>query len=55
MIENVVAVPLQLLDIGVTVINAVTGTVPALVAVNPLIVPTPLAASPMDVVVFDQL
>ena len=54
-IENDLAVPLQLFDIGVIVITAVTGTAPELVAVNELIVPTPLAARPIDVVVFDQL
>ena len=54
-IENVLDAPLHVLDAGVTVINAVTGTLVALVAANEAMVPEPDAASPMDVVVFVQL
>jgi hypothetical protein len=41
--------------LGVTVMVAVTGTVVKLVAVKDGILPVPLAASPMDVVLFVQL
>ena len=47
MIENTVQVPAQVFDNGVTVIKAVMGTVLTLVAVNALIVPDPLVASPI--------
>jgi hypothetical protein len=40
-------VPTQPLAVGVTVIVAITGVVPALVAVNDGILPVPLAASPI--------
>ena len=57
--ENVFGVPVQVLPPlvydGVTVIVAVTGTVPALMAVNEPILPVPLAASPIDGVLFTQL
>ena len=40
---------------GVTVILAVTGAVPAFVALNEAIFPVPLAANPIDGVLFVQL
>ena len=40
---------------GVTVIVAVTGAVPVLIALNEAILPLPLAARPMDGVLFVQL
>ena len=40
---------------GVTSIVAVIGKVPVLVAVNEAILPVPLAASPMEVLLFVQL
>ena len=40
---------------GVTVMVAVTGAVPAFVAVNEGILPVPLAARPMEGVLFVQL
>ena len=54
-IENDIGEPLQPFDIGVTVINAVTGEEVMLVVVKALIVPVPAAASPIDVVLFVQL
>jgi len=47
--------PLQLLETGVTSIFAVMGILVPLVKVKLLILPTPLAANPMDVLVFVQL
>ena len=47
---NETGVPVQPLAAGVTVIVAITGTVPVLVAVKEAILPVPLAASPMEVV-----
>ena len=56
---NVIAVPTQLTPaftkVGVTVIVAVTGAVPVLVAVNDGIFPAPLAANPMDGALLTQL
>jgi hypothetical protein len=52
---NVLAVPVQPALTGVTVIVAVTADVPLLVAVNEEISPVPLAARPMEVVLFVQL
>jgi hypothetical protein len=56
---NVIDVPLQftppLLNTGVTIIVAVTADVPVFTAVNDGILPVPLAANPMDVVLFVQL
>ena len=50
---KVIAAPSQRLAVGVTDIVAVTGVVPVLVAVNDGIVEeVPLAASPMDVLLF---
>jgi hypothetical protein len=49
-------VPTQPLAVGVTVIVAVTGELPLLAAVNEaMVLPVPLPARPMDVVLFDQL
>ena len=56
---NVRAVPTQLTppftNVGVTIMVAVTGDVPALAAVKAAIFPEPLAASPIDVLLFIQL
>ena len=52
---NVTGAPLQPLADGVTVIVAVTAVVPVLIAVNAPIFPEPLAASPIDVLLFVQL
>ena len=46
-IVNVLTTPLQILDIGVIVISAVTGTVPVLMAVNVEMLPVPEAPSPI--------
>ena len=59
MIVKVLLVPTQLTppftNVGVTVIVAVTGAVPVLVAVNDGIFPAPLAANPMDGALLTQL
>ena len=56
---NVMGVPTQLVPpfvyVGVTVIVAVTGALVAFVAVKLAILPVPLAANPMLVVLFVQL
>jgi hypothetical protein len=56
---NVIAVPTQLtalfVNVGVTVIVATTGDVVAFVAVNEGIFPVPLAAIPIEGVLFVQL
>ena len=56
---NVCAAPVQvrpaLVYEGVTVMVAVTGVVPVLVAVNEAMLPLPLAARPMPVLLFVQL
>jgi hypothetical protein len=56
---NVLAVPVQvmppLVKDGVTVMVAVTGAVPIFTALKLAIGPVPLAASPIDVVLFVQL
>jgi hypothetical protein len=53
---NIWAVPVQLPDTGVTVIVAVTGVEPVLIAVNDAIVAlVPLAAKPMLIVLLVQL
>ena len=56
---NVLDVPTQLtpafVNVGVTVIVAVTGALVALVAINDAILPAPLATKPIDGVVFVQL
>lgn len=56
---NVLAGPLQLMPplvkIGVIVMVAVTAVLPVLIAVNDGIVLVPLAARPMDVLLFVQL
>jgi hypothetical protein len=57
-IVKVIGVPLQLLEfekIGVTVIVALTGAFPVLVAINEGMSPVPLAANPMEVAVLVQL
>ena len=57
-IVKVVGVPTQLTPlvyVGVTVIVAVTGALPALVAVKLGILPVPLAARPIEGVLFVQL
>ena len=41
-------------NVGVTVIVAVSGAVPALVALKLKLFPVPAAASPMDVLLFVQ-
>ena len=56
---NVMGVPTQatapLVIVGVTVMVAVTGAAVALVATNDAIFPAPVAASPIDGVLFTQL
>jgi hypothetical protein len=47
--------PVQLLADGVTTIVAVTGALVVLVAVNAAMLPVPLAARPLDVVLLVQL
>jgi hypothetical protein len=48
-------VTLPLVYTGVTVIVAVTGTIPILTAANEAISPVPLAPRPIEVVLFVQL
>ena len=50
-----VQVPPPLVNDGVTVMVATTGAAVALVAVKLAILPEPLAANPIDVVLFVQL
>ena len=52
---NVTGVPLHPFAIGVTVIVAVAGVVPALVAVNAFILPEPLAGRPIAGLLLVQL
>ena len=52
---NVIGLPGQPFAEGVTVMVAITGFAVALVAVKDAIFPAPLAASPMDGVLFVQL
>ena len=47
-IENVSGVPVQVKCVGVTVIIAVTGVLPVLIAVNAPMFPVPLAAKPIE-------
>ena len=54
-IVNVVGVPGQPFATGVTVIVAVMALAPALMAVKAAILPVPLAAKPILVVLFVQL
>ena len=54
-IVNVCGVPVHGPNTGVTVIVAVMGSAVALVAVNDAILPLPLAAKPMDVLLLVQL
>ena len=53
-IVNVSGVPGQVLAVGVTVMVAVTGTVPVFTALNEAIFPLPLAAKPMEGALFVQ-
>ena len=57
-IVNVVGVPMQLtpalVKVGVTVTVAVTGEVPVFVPAKAAILPVPLAAKPIDVLLFVQ-
>ena len=55
MIVNVDSVPVQPFAVGVTLIVAVIGEAVALVAVNEGILPEPLAARPIDVLLFVQV
>ena len=56
---NVMAVPTQLtpplVNVGVTVMVAVTGATPVLLEINTGMLPLPFAAKPMDGVLFVQL
>lgn len=52
---NVTGVPVQAPTAGVTVMVATTGAVPVLVAVKDAILPVPLAANPIEGVLFVQL
>ena len=56
---NVIGVPTQLtpllVNVGVTVMVAVTGANTVLVALNEPIFPVPLAAKPIDVLLFAQV
>ena len=54
-IENVLAVPAHPFADGVTVTVAVTGALVVLVAARAAMLPVPLAASPIEVVLFVQL
>jgi len=54
-IVNVCGGPVQPLAVGTTVIVATTGVFPEFVATNAPISPLPLAASPIDVLLFVQL
>src|SRR5688500_6268632 len=54
-IVGVIAEPIQPAAVGVTVIVPVTFAAPVLVAVNDAMSPVPLAARPIDVVLFVQL
>lgn len=54
MIVNESGVPIHPFAVGVTVIDATTGAVPVLMALNVAISPVPAAASPMDGVLLVQ-
>lgn len=54
-IANVLGIPGHPAADGVTVIVAITGVLPVLVAVKAFISPVPLAARPIDVLLFVQL
>jgi hypothetical protein len=54
-IVNVCGVPGHPLAVGVTVIVDVTAVVPVLMALKAAMLPLPLAASPMDVLLLVQL
>ena len=53
--ENVCVVPTQELADGVTTIIATDGEVPLFTAVNAAILPEPVAARPIDVLVLVQV
>jgi hypothetical protein len=57
-IVKVIGAPSQfnppLLNVGITIIVATSGTVPVLMAVNGRIFPVPLAANPIVVLLFVQ-
>ena len=55
MIVKLLGAPEQLFETGVTTILAVIGILLPLLRVKLLILPIPLAANPMDVLVFVQL
>ena len=52
---KVVAIPIQLFAVGVTVTVAVTGALVAFVAVKALIFPVPLANKPIEVSLLVQV
>ena len=52
---NVIGKPPQVAEEGVTVIVAVTAVLPGLMAVKAAIFPVPLAAKPIEVLLFVQL
>jgi len=52
---NICAMPKQPFTSGVTIIVAVTGVMPVFIALNDVILLAPLAASPIDGVLFTQL
>ena len=58
MISKGVAGPIQLIlpfsKVGITVREEITGLVPVLIPVNAEIFPVPLAASPIEVILFVQ-
>jgi hypothetical protein len=53
-IVKVIGIPKHPFAVGVTVIKAITGATPILVAVNEGMFPDPLAANPMDGSLFVQ-
>lgn len=54
-IVNDLGVPLVTPSVGVTMMVAITGAVPVLIAVNAAILPVPLAVRPIDVLLLTQL
>jgi hypothetical protein len=54
-IVKVCGVPVQPFTVGVTVMVAITGAAPGLIAANAAMFPLPLAASPIEGVLFTQL
>ena len=53
-IEKLLVIPLQVLEMGVTVNNAVMGILEVLVAENAFIFPVPEATNPIKVLLFDH-